>query len=175
MNLNTLIKLNWNIGEKMKKIFKGVILIFIISFIFSGCNFSKDIKFGQIEIGANFMSSRDGYYKKLPYNYCLNVNFRSKVQLFKVADEYVDQIWDSSIYYDCSILEGHFIKGFFNDNYLVLCEEENNNNLLYLSFNFFNGDIQYYANINELHDIFENQSYQWFLLCNTNQEIQNIK
>ena len=158
----------------MNKIIKGVIILSVLSILLSSCNIFKDINFGEVKIGENFMSSRDGYYKKLPYNYCLNVNLRSKAQLFKVDDKYIDTTWDFSLFYDCIILEGHFIKGFYDSKYLVLCEEKDDDTILYVSFNFLTGVVQNHTNIGEVYNLFENPPKQWFVLCNTNKEIQYI-
>ncbi|MBS5844067.1 MAG: hypothetical protein KIC77_11415 [Clostridiales bacterium] len=158
----------------MKKI-KVVIFLSIISILLGGCNYFTPLTFGNIKIGENFMGSRDGYYKKLPYNYCLSVNYRSNVELFKVADEHINEEWLSSNYYDSAILKGHYIQGFYNENYLVLCEEKKDNTLLYLSFDFSSSVVQYYPDTNEMNKSIGITSQNWFSLCNTNQEIGNIK
>lgn len=159
----------------MKKLFKAVIFLLIFSILFSGCSFSNNIKFRKLETGKNFLSSRDGYYKKLPNNYCIYISLRSKASLFKVPVEYADIEWDSSLCYNNIVLEGHFIKGFFTSNYLALCEEQDNGDLVYLTFGFSNEQVQYHLEIGEICKLLNVDSILWFSLCNTNKEIQRIK
>lgn len=100
-----------------------VIIISIVSFLLSGCGFGE-VHFADIEEGRNFNGSRDGHYKKLPHNYCLDVDLGSTTRLFKVADEFLNTRWDSAAQHDEIILKGHYIKGYYNQYFLVLCEEK---------------------------------------------------
>lgn len=159
----------------MKRIFNTVILLTIILGCFSGCLCSNTTKFDEIEIGENFLGSRDGYYKKLPNRYCLNVSLRSRTSLFRVSAKYIDVEWDSALCYDNVVLEGHFIKGFFTSHYLVLCEEQENGDILYFAFDFSNEHVQTYHEVEEICELLNIGSVPWFSLCNTNQEIQCIK
>ena len=159
----------------MKKLFKLLFLLLILPILFTSCEFFNDVKFGEIEVGENFWSSRDGHYKKLPHNYCLNIVLRSKAYLFRVPIEYNNTEWDSSLCYDNIIIEGHFIKGFFDSEYLVLCEEQEKGNLIYIVFGFSDEQIQYYHALDDVYDLLNLYSFRWFDICNTNEEIESIK
>lgn len=159
----------------MKKIFKAVIFLSILSFLLNGCAHSNNIIFSELKIGENFLSSRDGYFKKISDKYCLFVNLRKETSLFEVSKEHSAVEWNSSLCYDNTIVEGHYIKGFFTSSYLILCEENNNNTLVYSIFDFSNAQIRNSLELSEIHQILGIDSIQWFTLCNTNSEIQSIK
>lgn len=159
----------------MKKLFKAVIILSIFSFLLNGCSHSNNIIFCELKIGENFLSSRDGYFKKISNNYCLFVNLRKETSLFEVSKEHSAVEWNSSLCYDNIIVEGHYIKGFSTSNYLILCEEKNNNDLMYSIFDFNNKQIRNFLELSEINQILGTDSIQWFTLCNTNAEIQSIK
>lgn len=159
----------------MKKLFKAVIVLSIFSFLLNGCAHSNNIIFSELKIGENFLSSRDGYFKKISDNYCLFVNLRKETSLFEVSKEHSSVEWNSSLCYDNIIVEGHYIKGFYTSSYLVLCEENNNNDLVYSIFDFSNKQVRNFLELSEIHQILGFDSIQWFTLCNTNTEIQSIK
>jgi len=155
----------------MRKILYVTIILLIISILFCGCALLKNKTFGELETGENFMHSRDGHCKKLPNNYGLYVDLSSTTTLFKVLDEYVNEEFTSSVVFENSILEAHYIKGYFNDNYLALCEEHDDDSLSYVVFEFSDESIENYTTEDEVCSIFETDSIEWFTLCNTNEEI----
>lgn len=162
----------------MKKVFNVIIFLSIFSVLLSGCFFYKDNKkFSEIKTGDTFLISGDGYYEKLPNNYCFYVMLGSKTYLFRVPDEFVDvkctdYDWGNWWYNGGTILEGHFIKSFYTSGYLVLCEEKENDDLVYLTFDFSNAQVQYHLDVNEVCELLNINSIQWSVLCNTNEEIR---
>ncbi len=158
----------------MKKLFKTLIILQFLLFILVGCSFFKPVVFNDLEVGKNFLISRDGYYKKLPSNYCINVELRKKASLFKVPDEQLNSEWNLSLNDSDVVVEGHFIKGFFTSEYLVLCEEKENDDVDYAVFSFGNGQLRYYKTPDEVYAFLDIDSVQWFTLCNTNREINYI-
>ncbi len=170
----------------MKKAFKTVILLLILSILSDACFFffgdinfplfpAKVVKFSDLEIGENFYGSLDGHYKKLPNNYGLSVDLGSKTFLFRVPDEYVDVKFSSSFCYDNIVVEGHFIKGFYTSDYLALCEERDNGDLVYLTFDFHNKKFKYHFEVSEMCKLLNVDSISWFPLCNTNKQIRDRK
>ena len=159
----------------MKTLFKAVIFLLIISVLLGGCSLSKRITFGKLEAGENFLGSRDGYFKKLPHDYCLNVTLLSKTSLFRIPPEYVNVEWSSSLCCNNILLEGHYIKGFFTPHYLALCEELEDGELMYLTFCFSSEQVQYHDGIKDVYKLLNVDSILWFSLCNTNQEAQRVK
>ena len=151
------------------KLFNVIIILTIISILFSGCELFKPIKFSELETGTDFWLNRDGYYKKLPHNYVLNVDLRTPASLFKVKEEHLYEEWGDVYtgYFDNPILEGHFIEGYFNSDYLVLCEEYEDRNRVYLIFEFATEEIEYYDTLDEIYTLFGVDSLDWFYLCNT--------
>ena len=98
--------------------------------------------------------------------------------MFKVPDEYVNiecGEWDSSLGYDNIIIEGHFIKEFYTSEYLVLCEEKEDDSLEYVMFNFANEQIQHFSDLDKILKLINIDSIEWSTLCNTNDDIRRIK
>lgn len=156
--------------QMRKKAIEVMVILSIISALLSGCGLDE-VRFVNIKAGENFAGSRDGHFKKLPGNYCLEVNLKSNTRLFKVTDAFLDTTWDSSAKHDECILKGHYIKGFYNDIFLILCEEKDDNSCVYWSFDFLTQDIESYASETDVYNIYGFNSNQWFILCNTNAEI----
>lgn len=155
----------------MKKSIIGMaIIVSIISFLLSGCGF-KEVCFNDIEVGQIFAGSRDGYYEKLPHNYCLDIDLRTTTRLFKVADEFLNTPWDSAVQHEEFILKGHYIKGYYNNDYLILCEEKPDDSCIYLSFDFFSNNVETYETEEEVYKLFDFDFEQWSALCNTNAQI----
>ena len=157
----------------MKRLWKIIALLSALSFL-TGCIWFEGVSFSEVEIGKNFIHSRDGHCKKLPQNYCLYVDLGSVTQLLKVAEEKIDEVWDPSSEYNKHILERHFIKGYFNDEYLLLCEEKEDDSLVYWSLKFSDETIESYTDIEQVYKLFPASSIHWFVLCNTNAEIRSI-
>lgn len=67
-------------------IVKLVIFISILSFIFSACGI-KEEWFSDIETGENFYSNIDGHCKKLPHNYCLDIDLSSTARIYRVPED----------------------------------------------------------------------------------------
>ena len=156
----------------MKKLYIVIICLTTALLLFSGCDYFKEHKFGEIKIGENFIHSRDGHYKKLPNSFCLNVDLGSETSLIKVGKEHYYEDWDCTWYYDSPIIKGHYIKCFYNDKYLVLCEEYENDEFAYLTFEFASEQIVYYDTLEEIYELLNIDSIKWSSLCNTNEEIR---
>ena len=153
----------------MKKVLMIVILLSVLSCFLGGCLLTNETVFGKVKVGYHFLWSLDGSYKKLPYNFCLEIDYGSVARLFRVDDEYVDREWDSTRHFD-TILEGHFIKGYYDTEYLLLCEEKEDDSLLYWRFDFADETIRSYTDLDQLNEIVDGAT-KWFPLCNTNEEI----
>lgn len=156
----------------MKKLYILIVCLTLFLTLLLGCSFFKEYKFGEIEIGELFLQSRDGYYEKLPCNFCLEVDLGSETALFKVEEEHFYEEWDSTWYYDSPIIKGHYIKCFYNDEYLVLCEEYENDELAYLTFEFASEQIVCYDTLEEIYELLSVDSIEWSSLCNTNKDIR---
>lgn len=96
---------------------------------------------------------------------------KSTTRLFKVADEFLNTPWSSSEQHDEYILKGHFIKGFYSDNILILCEEKSDNSLVFYIFDFYSQNIESNISEKDVYEVYGFNSTQWFALCNTNAEI----
>lgn len=156
----------------MKKRIIGVVIIMsVISFLFGKCSFFKEVRFCDLEIGKNFYGNRDGHYKKLPNNYCLDVELKSTTRLFKIEDAFLDKVFDPYTQYDDIIMQAHYIKGYYNDSFLILCEERVDDSCIYWSFEFNTNNIESYESEDDVYELFGFNSEQWFSLCNTNAEI----
>lgn len=127
-------------------------------------------RFSKLKTGQNFYMGFDGYCKKVSDDYCLDVDMlRRKARLAKISPECKDQIWNSrSIHEDNIILEAHYIRGYFNEKYLVLCEEKEDDSLIYISVEFSTGATEYYKTESEVYELFGFDSKEWFEICNTN-------
>lgn len=163
----------------MKYIVICVAVVFILSVLLSACMFlHKEVYFSEVQIGENFFGTRDGHFTKLPNNYCLAIIYRSTTGLFKVSDEFLEAPFagDSDhapVYNTERILEGHYIRGYYNDKFVVLCEEKSDGSYVYLSFEFSSEEVRCYSNVNEVYEVFEFDSSRWFSLCNTSAQIIN--
>ena len=153
----------------------GLLIILFHSF-FTGCGFLEEPKYSELQIGAEFGESRDGFYKKFPHNYCLIVNYASPARLFKLTGEDIDAV-ASGITYDGwnLILQGHFIKGYFDEKHIIFWEEQKNGNAGYWIFDFANENSQFYTDIESVYAVIGYKIETWFSLCNTYDEIIVIK
>ena len=161
-----------------KWMFKAIKFLSILSFLLVGCSFYQEISFSEIDVGEQFYGNRDGYSLKIPYNYCLCVELTSKTGVFKVPDELLDVPYAGDekhdAVYNCNrIIEGHYVKGYYNNEYLVLCEEKEKNEFSYLALNLLNEEITCFFSENEVYEVFNFNSKDWFVLCNTYDEIQD--
>ena len=134
--------------------------------------------FSEVEVGQTFFLNRDGYHLKLPNNYCLGVLLGSTARLFKVPEELLDVPFSGDnnhpeVYNTPCILEGHYIKGYYNEKFVILCEEKEDGTLEYLSFDFYSEKIEYYTDIDKVYEIYGFDSNDWSLVCNTNEEISH--
>ena len=154
----------------MKKLFCIINILLFLSITLGGCEFFKDVKFSELEVGETFDMSRDGYFKKLPHNYCLDVILGSKAWLFKVPDQKLDVEGGYWFGYENYILKGHFIKGYYNSEWLVLCKEDKNDELEYLAFNFSSEKVQRNMELNQVCELLNVDSIDWFPICNTNEQ-----
>ena len=144
----------------------AVLVIFLVASLTSCQFFSpKKKNFSEYEIGEVFSSSRDGQCEKIHNNYCLYVDLGSTTKLFKVNDlksefyytEYLEEI----------LLEGHYIFCFYNNDFVVFCEEKPDDSRVYLSFEFSNHNVEYYEDIETVYTKFGND-IEWGSLCNNN-------
>ena len=151
---------------------KKLILILTITLLFSAflnsCIDSLEEKYSDMEIGQTFGSNIDGYQKKLPHNFCLDVNLGTKTRLIKIPDDKLDlPYFANSVYNSPTIAEGHFIKGWYNDNRVILCEETTEG-ITYVVIEFETQKTERIANEEELAKY---GSISWFALCNTYEQI----
>ena len=152
----------------MKKLILGVIIIFSVLTLLNSCISNYEEKYSNIEIGQNFGSNRDGYQKKLPNNFCLDVNLSSKTRLIKIPDEQLNvPYFANSVYNTPSVIEGHFIKGWYSDNVVILCEEFSQG-IRFVVVEFETLKINYVSSEQELD---EYGDINWFTLCNTFDEM----
>jgi len=124
---------------------KRIICIFLclgILFLLNSC--SQAETFSSIEVGENFGSNRDGYFKKISEDYCLFVLKSENTRLLRINENDKNKdFFNESVYNNAiEILNDHYISGYFNDDYLILCEEKEVHR--YLSFNFKTEEIVYY-------------------------------
>lgn len=159
----------------MKSAFKTIILLSVLTILLNGCysliedwSIFDPKTFDEREIGEVFFGSRDGHYEKLPNNYCIRVDLGTEASLFKVPDEFISNQWDTSVGNYNIVLKGHFIKGYFTSQYYVLCEEKENGDVLYLTFDFSNEEVRYYEGTDEICKLLNVDSIPWSSLCNTN-------
>lgn len=175
--MNSTISINGKRGMHVKRLCKVMVMVAVLLILLTGCNqydesfFSvrrKDVRFMDLKIGTVFWGGRDGYYEKLPQNYCIRVDLGEKACLFRFSDETVPLESFNSLPYDTAILEAHFIKGHYNDEYLLLCEEKEDDSLVYWSFRFSDETIESYTDIEQVYQRFPPSSIHWSSLCNTN-------
>lgn len=153
-----------------KKFKEAACVMFLISILLSlfGCS---DISYQEYGIGENFGHNRDGHYKKLPQNYCIEVLLGDAATVFIVpASKSNVPFFTKSVYNQAPVVKGHYIMGWFNDNYLVLCEEKPDSSCAYFSLEFGSNIVTYYDNVNSIYDEFGFGVQDWFLLCNSNKD-----
>ncbi len=134
--------------------------------------------FSDLEIGETFGGNIDGHFKKLPQDYCLFVLLGSEATLFKVSDEALDvDLYGGDDYIDfCKmsedkkIMQGHYIKEYHNNEYLILCEEKREG-LLYYSFKYSSCGIECFDDVNTVYKTFGFDSDEWLPVCNTYDEM----
>lgn len=151
-------------------IFWGVVTTCGILFLLSGCSWFKEEQYDDMKIGQVFYSNRDGHYIKLPQNYCLGIDLKTETGLFKISEEDSEKAF-SSVYNNPRIISGHYIQGYYNNDYLVLCEESQKNVYRYLSFHFDTQEITEYPDEQKVLETFEFSSDDWRTLCNTYTEM----
>lgn len=128
----------------------------------------NEMRFDDIEIGEVFTYSRDGFCEKVANNYYLWVDLGSFTSLAKISDEHLNDEWSGGSYvWDDIILKENYIKGYFNDTHLVLCEEKLDFSLVYLSFEFSSEKVVFYEDEESVLTTFGFESTQWHSLCNT--------
>ena len=143
----------------------SLFFILTITIILAGCisvNVKEEV-YSELEIGEIFGINRDGHHQKLPQNYCLGVDLGSTTKLFKIPDEMLDVgFYSESVYNTPGILEGRYVRGYFDDEKIVLCEE-----VSYREFEY----VIFYFSTQETFLITESFAEQvrtsdWFSLCN---------
>ena len=143
---------------------KIILSLLVLSTLFSLCCCLQEEVFSSIQTGETFGHNIDGHQKKLPYNYCLDVNLGSKTRLFKVPDEYLDvPYFTNSVYNTPSIIEGRYIKGYYDNEKIIFCEETDTDIYEYIIFYFATQDISRITDEQSLPYI---ESNEWFSLCN---------
>ncbi|MBE6573441.1 MAG: hypothetical protein E7652_03505 [Ruminococcaceae bacterium] len=150
-----------------------IALILIITSLssFTGCESFGETRFSDIEEGEAFGHNIDGYHKKLPHNYCLFVLLGETTRLIKVPDNMLDKDYFlESVYNTPPVLKGRYIKGYYNDDYLILYEQLSLDSYEYILFDFTTQEINRYERKKDLPDY---KSIKWFSLCNTLQEKYN--
>ncbi|MBR6768592.1 MAG: hypothetical protein IKM34_03790 [Clostridia bacterium] len=152
----------------MKKLILVVIIISSLFTFLNSCISNYEEKYSNIEIGQNFGSNIDGYQKKLPHDFCLDVSLGSKARLIKIPYEKLNvPYFTNSVYNTPAVIEGHFIKGWYDDNVVILCEETSEN-IRFVVVEFETLKIDYVSSEQELD---EYGNINWFTLCNTFDEI----
>lgn len=134
--------------------------------------------FEEIEIGKVYSIKRNGFCKKVNKNYFLGVTINYSTALFRVPDEMLNLSVSTDWFItlddkDKNVLKAHYIKGWYNEDYLVLCEEKEDDSLEYLSFEFSTGVVKYYKTESEVYELFDFDSQKWFGLCKTNADGRN--
>lgn len=94
--------------------------------------------FSDIRVGDTFAYNIDGYCQKLPHNYCLMVLPGSETSVYVLPDELPDESFLPATDCPTPILSAPYIKGYYNDTHLVLCEETEPHQYRYLSVRFIN-------------------------------------
>ncbi len=130
----------------------------------------KKTTFDQIDVGENFRGDRKGFCKKVRSDYFILVNLGRTATLFNVPDEHVTTA-QLSIGDENKKVEAHYIKGYFTEEFIVLCEERDDDSLAYVSFYFETEAIEHYDTEHEVYELFEFNSTQWVNLCNVNADI----
>lgn len=161
---------------------RGRILDFALNTVWRFVDdFILNDSFSDLKIGESFYSTIDSYFEKLPQDYCLFVlpgSAGSEATLFKVSDEALDvDLYggdDSPDFEkmseDKKIMQGHYIKEYHNNEYLILCEEEKEG-LFYYSFKFSSGDIECFDDVNTVYKTFGFNSDEWISVCKTYDEM----
>ena len=157
------------------KMFVIPLVFFLLLGIICNSFSFKSKSFSEIEIGERFGLNRDGYEMKIADNYCLCVDLGSVTKLIKVPDNRLDTDFygdenNRPLYLEKAILEGHYIEGYYNDEYLVLWEEKETENS-FLSFNFQTKQIDHYENVESVYEKFGFSDDDWFSLCNTYEQM----
>lgn len=163
------------ITKNLRKIIVVSMLVFAVIVLWKGCA-SSETTYGQVEIGETFNHNRDGYYMKLPQGYCLAVDLGEKTRLIGISDEQENIAFGGdgeheAVYNNPQTMSAHYIKGYYNDNYLVLCEELEDESLVYWSFCFDDKKITRYDTAQEVFSLYNFDSKDWFTLCNTYDQI----
>lgn len=152
----------------MKRLILVVIIISSLFTFLNSCTSNYEEKYSNIEIGQNFGSNIDGYQKKLPHDFCLDVSLGSTARLIKIPYEKLNvPYFTNSVYNTPAVIEGHFIKGWYDDNVVILCEETSEN-IRFVVVEFETLKIDYVSSEQELD---EYGNINWFTLCNTFDEI----
>ena len=147
-----------------------MIIIFSAFTFLNSCLSNYEEKYSNIEIGQIFGNNIDGYQKKLPNNFCLDVNLGSKTRLIKIPEEKLNvPYFTNSVYNTPAVIEGHFIKGWYNDDVVILCEEFSEG-IRFAIVEFDTLKIDYASSEQDLN---EYEDINWFTLCNTFDEIIN--
>ena len=160
---------------------RAVLLVFVASVlvVYSLCMVSSSAgTFDEIEIGKEYCIKRNGFCKKVNENYFLGVNTNYSTALFRVPDEMLNLPVSTDWFItlddkDKNVLKARYIKGWCNEDYLVLCEEKEDDSLGYLSFEFSTGVVKYYKTDSEVYELFDFDSQKWFTLCKTNADGRN--
>lgn len=151
----------------------SLFFILTITIILAGCisvNVKEEV-YSELEIGEVFGINVDGYHKKLPQNYCLNVDLGTNAKLFKVPDEKLDvPYFSNSVYNTPEILEGRYIKYFYDNEKIILCEEVLKEKFEYFAFYFSSQEV-----ITLTESFAEKlKTGEWSSLCNTmSQSVKN--
>lgn len=155
-------------GDFVRKMTTWVVMLVLLLSIFAGCGIKIEECYSQIKEGENFGSNVDGYQKKIPHNYCLDVNLSTKARLFMVPYDLLDKpYFTNSVYNTPAILEGRFTKGYYDNEKLILCEEMSKGNFEYVVFYFATQKID---RITDEKQIDTYGIITWFMLCNTIEE-----
>ncbi len=148
----------------MKKRILEVIIMLSVLMLLNSCIGNYEETYSNIEVGQNFGHNRDGYQKKLPHNFCLSVDLGSTARLIKIPDEKLHiPYFTNSVYSTPAVIEGHFIKGWYNDSVVVLCEESSEG-MRFVAVDFETLKTEYVSSEQELG---EYGYINWFTLCNT--------
>ncbi len=159
---------------KIKKHLQLVVLFLLIACLFCSCVFDE-LSYSSVRIGENFHHNVDGYFKKIPHNYCIwLIELSSTCAVFKVPENLLDTPFlgdehNDAVYNAPKVLEGYFVKGYYNENYLILCEFYEDQ-YRYVSLDFTDQIVNYHHNENDIYELFDFCTDDWFKLCNNKSE-----
>lgn len=160
----------------MKKVCMMVVVLSMLACMLSGCSL-RIPRFNELEVGECFGINRDGYFEKIPHNYCIAVDTAEEAVVARVPPECRDVKWDTDWCYDEEniVVRGNFIGCSYTSEYLLLCEQPAKNKIQYVLVYFADEEIQHYAKIEDVYRALGVDSISWESLCTPIQRRSSIR